>query len=61
MREGDWKLISEMNRSTNIPKITLHNLADKKPEVKDYAKEKPKLVAHLTKLQEDWAKEVKPN
>ncbi|MDA0349017.1 MAG: sulfatase-like hydrolase/transferase [Verrucomicrobia bacterium] len=60
VREGDWKLISEMNRSTNTPKITLHNLSDEKPEVKDYAKEKPKLLAHLTKLHEDWATEVMP-
>ena len=60
VREGDWKLISTMNRSTNLPKITLHNLAEKNPEVQDHAKENPKLVAHLTKLHKEWAKEVKP-
>jgi arylsulfatase A len=60
VREGDWKLVSEMNRSKNIPQITLHNLADENPEIKDYAKEKPKLLAHLTKLHENWAAEVKP-
>jgi hypothetical protein len=39
---------------------SLHNLADAKPEVADYASEKPELVAYFKTLHEFWAKEVKP-
>ena len=54
VREGDWKLIG----NTRNPSVTLHNLADAKPEVKDHAKEKPGVVARLRALQDAWAKEV---
>ena len=40
--------------------MTLHNLADAKPEVKDYAKEKPEIVDRLRALHMAWAKDVKP-
>ena len=56
VREGKWKLIGVEGR----PKVTLHNLADAKPEVKDYAKEKPEVVDRLRTLHTDWAKDVKP-
>ncbi|MFT5126483.1 MAG: arylsulfatase A [Rhodothermales bacterium] len=49
VREGDWKLIS--GRS-------LHNLADPKPEVKNYAKEKPDIVAALRARYTAWNTEV---
>jgi hypothetical protein len=42
------------------PKAALHNLADAKPEVKDYAKEKPEVVGRLRALHTAWAKDVKP-
>jgi len=58
VREGDWKLISELNRQTKERTYSLHNLADAKPEVKDYSKDKPKLLAHLNNLHEDWTAEV---
>ena len=61
VREGEWKLISELNKQTKERTYSLHNLAEENPEVKDHAKEKPKLVAHLKKLHESWAAEVKPN
>lgn len=55
VREGDWKLIG----STRNAKVTLHNLADAKPELKDYAKEKPAVVERLRDLHVQWAEEVK--
>lgn len=61
VREGDWKLISDLNRKTQIRSYTLHNLAEENPEVTDHAQEEPQLVAHLKRLHEDWAIEVKPN
>ena len=61
VREGDWKLISELKGKTKQRTYSLHNLADEKPEVKDYAGEKSKLVGHLKNLHENWAKEVKKN
>jgi len=56
VREGNWKLIGMEGR----PKATLHNLADAKPEVKDYAVEKPEVVGRLRALHTAWAKDVKP-
>jgi hypothetical protein len=38
----------------------LHNLADEKPEVIDYAKQEPDTVARLRKLHDDWAKDIMP-
>ena len=49
VREGDWKLID--GRS-------LHRLADEKPEVKDYAREKPEIVKSLQARYDAWAKDV---
>jgi len=56
VREGDWKLIGRDDR----PQASLHNLADKEPEVVNYAKQKPEIVARLRKLHDDWAKDVMP-
>jgi arylsulfatase A len=56
IREGDWKLIG----TTGRPQVTLHNLADAKPEVKNYAKDKPKLVDRLRMLHTAWVKDVTP-
>ena len=56
MRQGDWKLIG----TTGRPQVTLHNLADARPEVKNYAKEKPELVGRLRMLHIAWAKDVTP-
>ncbi len=59
MREGDWKLIRhKAPRETAKERFTLHNLADEKPEVKDYAKQEPEKVKHLREMQERWQKEV---
>jgi len=42
------------------PQVTLHNLADAKPEVKNYAKEKSEIVDRLRMLHTAWAKDVTP-
>jgi arylsulfatase A-like enzyme len=61
VREGDWKLISGGVLGLGRPKldeITLTNLADAKPEAKNYAKEKPDLVRRLERLHDAWAEDV---
>lgn len=58
VREGDWKLISETNRKSGAVRLSLHNLADDKPEVRDYAKRKPALVKRLAALHEEWHRDV---
>ena len=59
VRKGDWKLI---RRKGNHPKakehFTLHNLADDKPEVTDYTKQKPDKVKHLLELYVSWQEDV---
>ena len=56
VREGAWKLIGNKNNS----KMSLHNLTDKKPEVINYAKDKPDIVKHLPSLHKSWAEDVSP-
>jgi len=56
VRQGDWKLIGRDDRE----QVSLHNLADEEPEVTNYAKQKPEIVARLGKLHADWAEEVMP-
>jgi arylsulfatase A-like enzyme len=59
VREGDWKLIGVRNKKQGtIARYHLHNLADKNPEVKDYANERPEIVARLSDLQEQWFNDV---
>jgi arylsulfatase A-like enzyme len=60
VRRGDWKLISNFNAKTKSPTLSLHNLAEPNPEVKDYAKEQPEIVKELAALHEAWEKEVEP-
>ena len=54
VREGDWKLIG----NTRNPSVTLHNLADAKPEVTNHAKDRPGVVARLRTLHDEWAKDA---
>lgn len=61
VRKGDWKLIGAKGRKPDSKvKLSLYNLADEKPEAKDYADEKPARVADLLELHEEWIKEVTP-
>ena len=55
VRQGDWKLIG----NTLNKNASLHNLADAKPEAKNYAKEKPEKVDELRVLHSKWAEQVK--
>ena len=56
VREGEWKLIGrEGGKSPG-----LYRLTDEKPERKNYAKEKPELVARLLAMRRNWADEVFP-
>ena len=59
-RVGDWKLIATKDRQSGKITRSLHNLADKAPEVRDYASERPEVVARLTALHETWASDVGP-
>ena len=54
VREGDWKLIGTKGNARS----TLHNLADVKPEKRDYANARPEIVQRLRNLHAEWAKEV---
>ena len=52
IREGDWKLIGRGR------KPRLYNLADAKPEAKNYAAEKPEVVKTLQAKYDAWKVEV---
>ena len=54
VREGDWKLIG----NTQNPSVTLHNLADAKPEVTNHAKDRLGVVVRLRTLHDEWAKDA---
>ncbi|MBT8043806.1 MAG: sulfatase-like hydrolase/transferase [Verrucomicrobiae bacterium] len=54
VREGDWKLIGNDRKRS----LSLHNLADPRPEVKDHAQEQPDKVKALQRLHRQWADKV---
>ena len=60
VREGDWKLIGSTSRKSGGTRMSLHNLADAKPEGTDHAADQPDTVARLKALHETWAREVAP-
>ncbi len=61
VREGDWKLICKQGRGAKAKAhYSLHNLAEKHPEVADHAADEPDIVNRLRGLHEAWAKEVSP-
>ena len=55
VRKGAWKLIGRGTKAS-----FLGNVNDEQPERKNYAKEKPELVARLLEMHRKWAKEVAP-
>ncbi len=61
VRKGDWKLIGKVNLKTNKALLSLHNLAEANPEVKDHSQEKPELVQELLSLHEAWSHDVSRN
>lgn len=59
VRKGDWKLIgNKQGKPKNEMRYTLHHLTDEKPEVTDYAEEKPALVRELIALHESWIRNL---
>jgi arylsulfatase A-like enzyme len=60
VRRGDWKLIGMTDKKTGRFGLSLHNLAEAAPEVKDHAAEQPDLVRELTALHGAWEKDVTP-
>jgi arylsulfatase A-like enzyme len=60
VRDGDWKLIGVQPKNAKEPQLSLHNLADDQPEVKDHFREQPEIAARLRSLHEAWVKEVTP-
>ena len=69
VREGNWKLIVNGRDTTGnhsphpkrpgkMESPFLGNLADERPEWKNYAAERPDIVDRLTGLHEAWAKDV---
>ena len=61
VRSGEWKLIgTNARKAGDTVNYSLHNLVEDKPEVKNYAAEKPELVKRLTALHREWEQEVKP-
>ncbi len=60
VRDGDWKLIGVEPKNSKKAKLSLHNLADEQPEVKNHLKEQAEIVARLQALHEEWKKDVTP-
>ena len=61
VRSGEWKLIgTNARKAGDTVNYSQHNLVEDKPEVKNYAAEKPELVKRLTALHREWEQEVKP-
>ena len=59
VREGDWKLIgSNKPRKNGTLPLSLHNLAEVSPEVRNHAAEKPDLVKRLKRLHEEFEQDV---
>jgi len=58
VRDGDWKLIGTTNRKSGKTTMTLHNLAESQPEVKNHAADKPDIVTRLKSLHDAWANDV---
>ena len=59
VRKGDWKLIgNKQGKPKNEMRYTLHHLTDEKPEVTDYAEEKPARVQELIALHKTWTRDL---
>ena len=64
VREGDWKLVfngpASEHKGRQIPaeKVFLGNLSEDLGETKNLANAHPDIVERLTRLHEEWAKEV---
>jgi arylsulfatase A-like enzyme len=58
VRENDWKLISKLDAKTGKEILSLHNLAETAPEVKNHVQEQPEKVKELIALHDAWERDV---
>lgn len=61
VRRGPWKLIVNGSRGLGrekLEKVTLTNLNDEAPEVKNHAAERPEIVNELKQIHDQWAVDV---
>ena len=58
VRRGDWKLINQLDKKTRTMHLSLHNLAEPMPEVKDHAKKQQEILKKLIALHEGWEKDL---
>ena len=61
VREGDWKLIENGRYGLGQPKFEktrLVYLADREPEAKNYAEERPEIAQRLRRAYGEWAADV---
>ena len=58
VRRDDWKLINQFDAKTKTSNLSLHNLAEPNPEVKNHAPDQPQIVEELKALHTAWEKEV---
>ena len=60
VREENWKLIARRSNSpTAGTSYSLYHLGDERPEVRDYASDRPELVEKLRALHTQWEQEVR--
>jgi arylsulfatase A-like enzyme len=58
VRENDWKLISKLDAKTGKEILSLHNLAEATPEVKNHVQEQPEKVKELIALHVAWERDI---
>lgn len=58
VRRDDWKLINQFDAKTKTSNLSLHNLAEPNPEVKNHAPDQALIVEELKALHTAWVKEV---
>jgi hypothetical protein len=58
VRENDWKLISKLDAKSGNEILSLHNLAETAPEVKNHVQEQPEKVKELIALHDAWERDV---
>jgi arylsulfatase A-like enzyme len=59
VRRGDWKLIGKQDAKSHTVALSLHNLAEPSPEVRDHTLERPDIVNELLELRRAWTADVK--
>ena len=60
VRDGDWKLIGVNQSDPSKNSLSLHNLAEVDPEVKDHALDRPEITKKLLSMHKEWTRTVTP-